>query len=91
MTVAKKNITSKLSSDTNLTIKESNDFLNVFIQSIKKNLLKGDQKISNFGTFYNKLTPRRVGRNPRTMEIFTITKRNKISFKISSKIRQYIN
>ena len=91
MTISKKDLITKLSLDADLSTKDSNNILSIFISSIKKHLIDGDQKISNFGSFLNKQTPERLGRNPKTKEIFTITKRNKISFKISSKINKYIN
>ena len=48
-------------------------------------------KISNFGTFYTKYTPQRLGRNPKTKEEFIISKRLKLFFKPSNKIRSIIN
>jgi integration host factor subunit alpha len=48
-------------------------------------------KISNFGTFYTKNTPQRTGRNPKTKEEFVISKRLKLFFKPSNKIRSIIN
>ena len=62
-------------------------FLNLVILKSKSRKVK----ISNFGTFYTKNTPQRLGRNPITKEEFVISKRSKLYFKSSNKIRSIIN
>ena len=89
--LSKKDLVSKLSLDTKLSAKDGSAILEFFLYKIKTNLINGNQKISKFGTFYKKVTPQRVGRNPKTKETYTIMKRNKISFKISSKIKNNLN
>ena len=63
------------------------NFLNLLTSKSKSRIVK----ISNFGTFYTKNTPQRLGRNPKTKEEFVISKRSKLFFKPSYKIRSIIN
>ena len=48
-------------------------------------------KISNFGTFYEHTSPKRIGRNPKTKEEFIIKKRKKLAFKSSSFVKKSLN
>jgi integration host factor subunit alpha len=72
-------------------ISDSKAFLEFFVDLLKKNSKQKIVKISNFGTFYTKNTPQRLGRNPKTKEEFIISKRSKLFFKPSNKIRSVIN
>ena len=47
--------------------------------------------IQRFGTFLERKTPKRVGRNPKTKEEFIIKERQKISFVPSSDLKRSIN
>ena len=47
--------------------------------------------IQNFGTFMNKTTPKRIGRNPKTGEEYSINPRIKKVFKPSEEIKKLIN
>ena len=60
--------------------------LQIIISSKKSNV-----KLSNFGTFSYKLTPERIGRNPKTKKEFIIKEQNKFSFSPSNKIKKLIN
>jgi integration host factor subunit alpha len=64
------------------------EFFSLIIQNLQK---EGKIKISKFGTFSIRLKKPRVGRNPKTREIKTISKRNVVLFKPSKEFRQYIN
>ncbi len=59
---------------------------------ITSNLKKeGKLKISKFGTFSLRLKNSRIGRNPKTKEEKTISKRNVILFKPSKDFKKLIN
>ena len=70
----------------------SENLIDEFFSLIVKNLKNEKKlKISKFGTFSIRLKKPRVGRNPKTREIKTISKRNVVLFKPSKEFRQYIN
>jgi integration host factor subunit alpha len=82
-----KNITSKISIKNSL----SKDIVNSFIEIIKSESNSSDVKISNFGTFMNKVTPERIGRNPKTGEEHVISERVKLNFIVSNKVKEQLN
>ena len=82
-----KNITSKISIKNSL----SKDIVNCFIDIIKSESNSSDVKISNFGTFMNKVTPERIGRNPKTGEEHVISERIKLNFIVSNKVKEQLN
>ena len=47
--------------------------------------------MSNFGSFIYKKTPKRIGRNPKTLEEFVIKPRQKLTFKPSEEVKQNLN
>ena len=82
-----RNITSKISIKNSL----SKDIVDSFIQIIKAKSGSADIKISNFGTFTNKVTPERIGRNPKTGQEYVITERVKLNFIVSNKVKEQLN
>ena len=82
-----KNITLKISIKNSL----SKDIVDSFIEIIKSQSNSLDVKISNFGTFMNKVTPERMGRNPKTGEEHVITERVKLNFIVSNKVKEQLN
>ena len=90
MGLGKKDITFNISSKTQLSLPHSLEVLDTFLSIIKSNLEK-DIKISNFGTFKSKLTPQRIGRNPKTKEEYLIPKKNRIYFHYSMFVRKLLN
>jgi len=87
----KKNIVSKIQSDLSLTSSTSNKLVASFLDIIKSKSLNSDVKIANFGTFVNKVTPKRIGRNPKTGEEHEITERIKLNFIVSNKVKSQLN
>ena len=56
------------------------------------NLIKNKSvKISKFGTFFVKSKKSRIGRNPKTKEEKTISKRNVVIFKPSKEFKEFLN
>ena len=90
MGFGKKDIVKNISSKALISSKSSTLVLETFLSFIKHNK-KHKIKISKFGTFYLHKTPARIGRNPKTKEEFIISKRSKLFFKPSNKIRSIIN
>tara|TARA_Y100000590_G_scaffold399283_1_gene482342 strand:+ start:248 stop:544 length:297 start_codon:yes stop_codon:yes gene_type:complete len=64
------------------------EFFSLIITNLKKNK---SVKISNFGTFSVRSKKSRVGRNPKTKEIKTISKRDVVLFKPSKEFKEFIN
>ena len=64
------------------------EFFSLIVTNLKKNK---SVKISNFGTFSIRSKKTRVGRNPKTKEIKTISKRDVVLFKASKEFREFIN
>ncbi len=70
----------------------SENLVDEFFSLIVKNLLSEKKiKISKFGTFSIRSKNSRVGRNPKTKEIKTISKRKVVLFKPSNEFKDYIN
>ena len=91
MSFGKKDIYNNISSKAFISKDKSKEFLRNFLNLVTSKSKSRTVKISNFGTFYNKNTPQRFGRNPKTKEEFVISKRSKLFFKPSNKIRSIIN
>lgn len=82
-----KNISSKLVIPDVLSEK----LVNSFIHFIKSRSNEADVKIASFGTFTNKVTPQRIGRNPKTGKNHIITERVKLNLIVSNKIKSQLN
>lgn len=91
MSLAKRDISKNISSKTQISSKESLKFIDVFIALISRESKERCVKISRFGSFYSHTAPKRIGRNPKTKELFVIPKRSKICFKASKTIKNLIN
>ena len=65
-----------------------NDFLLIIIENLKN---EKRIKISKFGTFSNRNKKSRIGRNPLTKEIKTISNRNVVLFKASKEFKDLVN
>ena len=90
MTVTKKHLVKNISKKIGLSQKDSLIFVNSFFKSIVDNHKLGIN-ISNFGSFIYKKTPKRVGRNPKTLEEFEIKARKKLTFRPAEEIKKSIN
>ena len=91
MSFGKKDICNNISSKALISKDDSKKFFTNFLNLVASKSKSRIVKISNFGTFYTKNTPQRLGRNPKTKEEFIISKRSKLFFKPSKKIRSIIN
>lgn len=89
--MTKKDIQNFIAVRANISRKNSLKFIDSFFYEIKKNSLKSQQKISNFGTFKRHITPNRTGRNPKTKEEFPIKSLIKITFSSSNVVKNILN
>ena len=70
----------------------SENLIDEFFSLIISNLIeKKSVKISRFGTFSLRSKKSRIGRNPKTKEIKTISKRDVVLFKPSKDFKELIN
>jgi DNA-binding protein HU-beta len=91
MSFTKSDISKNIAIKTSLSNKTAKQLLDTFIQVVVSASTKKKVKISNFGTFESKVTPSRVGRNPKTLEKFKISKRSKLNLIVSNKIKEQLN
>ena len=90
MSVTKKDLSIGISKKLGLSQKDSL----FFVQNFFKTLIEKRTSIiniNNFGTFMLKKTPKRVGRNPKTLQSFSIKARQKLVFKPSDKVKTSLN
>ena len=70
----------------------SEKLIEEFFSIIMSNLIKKKNvKISKFGTFLIKSKNSRIGRNPKTKEEKTISKRDVVLFKPSKELKEFLN
>ena len=91
MSLKKSDIAKKITSKISIKNSLSKDIVDSFIDIIKSESNFSDVKIANFGTFLNKVTPKRIGRNPRTGEEHVISERVKLNFIVSNKVKDQLN
>tara|TARA_Y100000389_G_scaffold170149_1_gene176941 strand:+ start:1097 stop:1396 length:300 start_codon:yes stop_codon:yes gene_type:complete len=65
-----------------------NEFFSLIVDNIAK---EGKIKISKFGTFFVRSKKSRLGRNPKTKEEKTISKRKVVLFKPSKEFKEFVN
>ena len=70
----------------------SENLIDDFFASIVENLKKEKKlKLSKFGTFSIRSKKSRIGRNPKTKELKTISNRDVVLFKASNEFKDLIN
>ena len=90
--LTKKEIINSIYMQIGFSKKISETLLEDILESVLKNIIKHKKvKISKFGTFTLRKKQQRLGRNPKTREIKTISERNVILFKPSKEFKKYIN
>ena len=88
MSVTKKDLAKNISKKIGLSHKDSLFFVKEFFKVLADNK---SSNINKFGTFLYKKTPKRIGRNPKTLQEFKIKPRQKLTFKPSEEIKININ
>ena len=91
MSVKKNDISRKVSNKISVSHALAKNITGCFIESIKSSSNTCDVKVANFGTFSNKITPQRIGRNPKTGEKHIISERVKLNFIVSNKVKEQLN
>ena len=70
---------------------DATSILESFLLLIKDKAKLKSVKLSRFGSFSFKKTPKRLGRNPKTKDSYIIPVLNKLNFQPSNKIKEKIN
>lgn len=91
-TITRADVAETIYEEVGLSRKDSGDILDMVIDEIKTELVKGnDVKLSSFGTISLRKKNPRIGRNPKTGVEAEISARTVISFKPSQNLRKSIN
>ena len=91
MSLKKSDIAKNISSKVSISESVSKELVGSFIDIIKLKSNEVDVKVANFGTFANKVTPQRVGRNPKTGKEHIISERVKLNFIVSNRVKELLN
>ena len=91
MSLTKNNIVNYLKKNSSLSAGEASSILESFLSLIKTKSKSKSVKLSGFGTFSFKKTPKRAGRNPKTKDSYIIPELYKLNFKPSNKVKEQIN
>jgi len=87
----KNDIANNVSKKSLISTSEAKNILESFLSIIKYSSKSRPVKLSSFGTFSFKKTPKRLGRNPKTKDSYIIPELNKLNFKPSNKIKENLN
>tara|TARA_B100000035_G_scaffold284414_1_gene267320 strand:- start:333 stop:605 length:273 start_codon:yes stop_codon:yes gene_type:complete len=90
LSLSKKDLANNISEKLRLSKKDSLLFVQYFFRTLIDNKTN-NISINNFGTFIYKKTPKRIGRNPKTLQEFDIKARQKLIFKPSDEVKKSIN
>ena len=76
-----------------LTLSDIEIIIEVFCETIQKALVNGTKvEIRGFGTFFSKkIKEKHSARNPKTGEIIYVPEKNKVRFRASKKLKDFIN
>ena len=90
MPISKKDLSLKISSKLEMSKNDSLDIVDTFFKFF---ISENQNRISihSFGTFFYKISPQRVGRNPKTKQEFIIKERKKLCFSPSDFIKKSLN
>ena len=91
MNFSKTNIVKNISNKSLVPSKDAASILESFLLLIKDKAKLKSVKLTRFGSFNFKKTPKRLGRNPKTKDSYIIPVLNKLNFQPSNKIKEKIN
>ena len=91
MNFSKTDIIKNISKKSSVSAGDATSILESFLLLIKCKAKLKSVKLSRFGSFSFKKTPKRIGRNPKTKHSYIIHRLNKLNFKPSNKIKENIN
>ena len=92
--MSRQNLIKKLKKkNPNLNNKETEEIINIFCETIEKGLKQGRKiELRGFGTFFiKKIKEKYNARNPKTKELIYVPRKNKVRFRPSRKLKNFIN
>ena len=88
----KADLVGRIAKEMNIPKQEAEDGVDLFFQSIKDAILKGEEiEIRGFGSFRFRKRTSRAGRNPRTGEPVKVPPKKVLYFKPSKLLKELIN
>ncbi len=88
----KADLINRISQDLNIPKQEAEEGVNLFFESIRQAILKGEEiEIRGFGSFRFRNRMPRAGRNPRTGEPVKVPPKKVLYFKPSKLLKELIN
>ena len=91
MNFTKKHILKNITDNCSLNNKDGLRLLESFLQLTSVNAKSMPVKISGFGSFIYKTTPERIGRNPKTNDLYEIKSFKRLVFRASTRLKKLIN
>ena len=91
MNFSKNNLIKNIAKKSSVSAGEASGILESFLLLIKGKAKLKSVKLSRFGSFTFKKTPKRLGMNPKTKDSYIIPELNKLNFMPSNKIKEKIN
>ena len=91
MNFSKTSIVKNISKKSSVSAGDATIILELFLLLIKNKSKLRLVKLSGFGSFSFKKTPKRLGRNPKTKDSYIIPELNKLNFKPSNKTKEKLN
>jgi nucleoid DNA-binding protein len=91
MSFNKTDIVKNISKKSLVSHRDAKNILESFLSLIKNKSRSRTVKLSGFGSFSFKKTPKRFGRNPKTKDSYIIPELNKLNFKPSNKVKENLN
>lgn len=89
--LTKSHLSHQISKETGFSKNLSKKLIEDLIEISIKGIIKGSLNLKNFGHFKVLHKSERIGRNPKTKEIFKINERKSISFRASQKFMKNLN
>ena len=90
--ISKKDLKNKIKFNLGIPNSLSEKIIESFFDIISEGLIRdGEVKIASFGKFKILNKKQRIGRNPKTKEVFTISKRRVVTFYPSLLLKRKIN
>ena len=91
MSLTKNDIINNINKNLSLSSSEASSIFESFLTLIKSKSKSQSIKLSGFGTFSFKKTPKHARRNPKTKDSYIIPELHKLNFKPSNKVKEQIN